>query len=401
MSPNSKTNVSSGSFRLVDADWDKEIRDAIKNDDSSLRIICPFIKQKVVERLLKNRRPQTFQVITRFNLNDFSGGVSDLAALRLMLKKGAKIRGVKNLHAKLYLFGNNRAIVTSANLTDSALLRNHEFGLIAEDSAILESCQRYFDELWKRSGSDLKIDRLAKWEKKIEEHLSRGGKGPMPSGLGDEGVNAGFSTAPIIPQGWVGEANQTFVKFFGESHKRADVSVPILDEVDRSGCHWACTYPKGKRPRKPKEGAVIYMARLVKYPNDILIYGRAIGMQHKPGRDDASDEDISLRSWKTRFPHYIRVHHAEFISGSLSNSVSLYQLMNALKYNAFKSTQFNATAGFGNTDPRKAIRQQAAMELTTEATKWLSDRLEAAFNEHGKITPAEMAQLDWPSIQMT
>lgn len=401
MSPDSKTNASSGSFRLVDTDWDKEIRDAIKNDSSSLRIICPFIKQKVVERLLKNRRPQTFQVITRFNLNDFCGGVSDLMALRLMLKKGAKIRGVRNLHAKLYLFGNKRAIVTSANLTDSALLKNHEFGLIAEDPMILNSCKRYFDELWKRAGNDLKINRLAKWEKKIEEHLARGGKGSMTPGLGDEGANAGFPIAPILPQGWVAEANQTFVKFFGESHKRADVSVPIFDEVDRSGCHWACTYPKGKRPRKPKEGAVIYMARLVKYPNDILIYGQAIGMRHIPGRDDASDEDIRLRPWKNKFPHYIRVHDAKFISGSLSNGVSLYELMDALKSNSFTSTQRNAAAGFGNTDPRIAYRQQAAVELTKEATKWLNDRFEAACDKYGKIAPAEMAKLDWPKIPKT
>lgn len=72
-------------------------------------------------------RPNEIQVITRFNLNDFAEGVSDIAALQRVLGVGGRVRGVKNLHSKLYLSGNTRAIVTSANLTAAALDRNAEF----------------------------------------------------------------------------------------------------------------------------------------------------------------------------------------------------------------------------------------------------------------------------------
>jgi hypothetical protein len=43
---------------------------------------------------------------------------------------------------------------------------------------------------------------------------------------------------------------QSFVKFFGED--RAGRSLAIVDEVRSSGCHWACTYPKRKRSRRPR-----------------------------------------------------------------------------------------------------------------------------------------------------
>ena len=33
-------------------------------------------------------------------------------------RTGARARGIKNLHAKAYIFGDRRAIVTSANLTE-------------------------------------------------------------------------------------------------------------------------------------------------------------------------------------------------------------------------------------------------------------------------------------------
>jgi hypothetical protein len=55
----------------------------------------------------------------------------------------------------------------------------------------------------------------------------------------------------------------------------------------------------------------------------------------------------------------------------------------------------------GNTDPRKAYRQQAAVELSAQGFVWLNDRLEKAFAQHGKLAPDVLEQLDWPTIPTT
>jgi hypothetical protein len=55
--------------------------------------------------------------------------------------------------------------------------------------------------------------------------------------------------------------SQWYVKFFGSNTTRADRSLGILDEVKRSGNHFACTYPRGRRPRAVRDGAVIYSKR--------------------------------------------------------------------------------------------------------------------------------------------
>ena len=120
-------------IRLVDVGWGKELIEALRADASEFKIICPFIKAGALDRLLSTR-PKLIQVITRFNLADFADGVSDLAALRRLLIAGARVRGVRDLHAKLYLFGASRAIITSANLTEAALNRNHEFGMVSQDA---------------------------------------------------------------------------------------------------------------------------------------------------------------------------------------------------------------------------------------------------------------------------
>ncbi len=90
-------------IRLVTRYWDRQLADALATDHSSVRIVVPFIKRRAAERLLEAGVPAELQVITRFNLANFVQGVSDIAALRLLLANGAVIRGLKNLHAKLYL----------------------------------------------------------------------------------------------------------------------------------------------------------------------------------------------------------------------------------------------------------------------------------------------------------
>jgi hypothetical protein len=186
------------------------------------------------------------------------------------------------------------------------------------------------------------------------------------------------------------------VKFFGEGHNRADRAASTFAEVQRSGCHWACTYPAGKRPRAVRDGDTIFVGQLVAHPNDTMIFGRVIGRKHRDGQDDATPQDVDRRSFKARWPHYIRVHHGRFVAGSLGNGVSLAELMDTYGPNAFASTSKNAAAGQGNTDPRKAFRQQAQVRLTPEAATWVTARLEEAFRVHGTVPTEELDQLDWP-----
>ena len=128
------------------------------------------------------------------------------------------------------------------------------------------------------------------------------------------------------------------------------------------------------------------------------IFGRAIAMKHDPVRDNASPEDIALRPWKEKWPRYIRVHQAEFVAGTMANGVSLNELMEALGSDSFTPTQRNAARGAGNTDPRRAYMQQAAVELSSQGLLWLGERLQEAFAEHGKVPQDTLDQLDWPTL---
>lgn len=385
-------------FRLIESGWDQVLAQAAQGEHPSLRVVCPFLKKSTIQRLLTAGKPGSIQVITRFNLDEFREGVSDTSALRLLLKHGAQVRGVKHVHAKLYLFGNTRVVVTSANLTEAAMLRNHEFGFIADQPLVVRRCGEYFNDLWCRSAPDLILDRLEEWEERIEAAQIADLKRARPPRLGDEGVDIGLPGPSVVTTPAVAAASQAFVKFLGESGNREVRTLKVLEEVKRSGCHWACAYPEGKRPRQVQPGAVMYLGRMMKQPDDILIFGRALAMAHVPGRDDATDADKKQRSWKAKWPHYIRLRDPEFLAGTLGNGVSLNALMDTLEARSFASTLRNELKGSGNTDPRKAYRQKPAVELTPDGVAWLNDELERAFTRHGKLGPAQLDRLDWPDI---
>ena len=384
--------------RLVDAGWGTELTDALRGDASALRVICPFIKVGALDRLLSHR-PGKVRVITRFKLADFAEGVSDVGALRMLLDAGARVRGIRNLHAKLYLFGASRAIITSANLTKSALDRNHEFGLVAEDRPIVATCRAYFDDLWRRGGDDLMRDQVDDWDQTVIRHRALGGRPREQTGLGDFGADAGMvDPLPVRLPAAVVDAPQAFVKFLGEGDSRVPLSFTTIEEIERAGCHWAVAYPASKRPSGVQDDAIIFIARLTRDPNDIRIFGHAVGMKHQPGRDDATSADIALRPRKEKWPRYIRVHHAEFVAGTMANGVSLNELMDTLDADSFAPTQRNAARGQGNTNPRRAYLQQAAVELSPAGLSWLGDRLQAAFDAHGKVPKDTLDRLDWPDL---
>jgi hypothetical protein len=196
----------------------------------------------------------------------------------------------------------------------------------------------------------------------------------------------------------MGAMQAAFVKFFGRAGTRTAWDAPVLDVLARTGAHWAGTYPAGRRPRSVRDGDRIFMAQLVARGGvaDIAVFGRAVALAHVEGRDDADADDLALRPWKARWPHYIRVHDGWFVGGTLADAVSLGELMDALGAEAFASTQRNALVGKGNVDPRQAYRQQPAVRLSHEGAEWLDARLEEAFARVGRLSDAALARLDRP-----
>jgi len=387
-------------FRLIDSGWDTEFDDAAANCHDELFIVTPFLQLSAVQHLFSGR-PRKVSVITRFALEDLYAGVSSTDALSWLLEQGAEIKGVRNLHAKAYIFDDKRAFVTSANLTWAALIRNHELGFVTTDGTVVRECRAYFTRLWEKASGPLSRSELENWKSQIDTTRSAGGQPQSRDKLGDFGANLDIS--PHLPPDIHFEiGSQALVKFFGRSGERISRTLSVFEEVRDSGSHWACNYPASIPPARVEEGATIFLSHLVGEPDDIVVYGRAVALAHDRVRDRATPEEIEARPWKKDWPLYLRIRDATFVNGTLQNGIPLSELMDALRHDSFASTQsnFHANAedgGTRNTNPRMAFRQRPDVMLTREGALWLNTRLEQAFANHGTIPGTPLDTLDWPT----
>ena len=106
----------------------------IKEANKEMLFCAPFIKKEIVDEILSNRKPGVvLEVITSANLANFVNGSLDVEAIKTLLEAGIKVLNFQNLHAKIYLFDNKKALVTSANLTNNALYNNYEYGLLLHE----------------------------------------------------------------------------------------------------------------------------------------------------------------------------------------------------------------------------------------------------------------------------
>ena len=85
-------------------------------------IIVPFIKLEAIEQLLKSQpNLRGLKVVVRWHPQDLCAGVSDLEVYEYLRSRGCALFLHPRIHLKLYIFGNNAAICTSANLTMKGL----------------------------------------------------------------------------------------------------------------------------------------------------------------------------------------------------------------------------------------------------------------------------------------
>lgn len=108
--------------------------DLVSNANDSLYLCAPYIKKDVIDDILTKRKDGVDTVvITSSNIHNFLNGSLDISAIKKLIDNGVMVRNYQGLHAKIYLFDTKKALITSANLTNNALYRNFEYGLLVED----------------------------------------------------------------------------------------------------------------------------------------------------------------------------------------------------------------------------------------------------------------------------
>ncbi|NLO04799.1 MAG: hypothetical protein GX131_03100 [candidate division WS1 bacterium] len=140
--------------------WDDVFVQLIRSAHTSADICAPFVNRGGTDLLLKDLTAQAHvRLLSSFNAAHFCGGYSDTRAFRDVLLRGGEVKNCQRLHAKIYLFDQTSAVVTSANLTNGGLRTNVECGVLLRDNETVAHLSEAFAQLWDdeasgRIGSD-------------------------------------------------------------------------------------------------------------------------------------------------------------------------------------------------------------------------------------------------------
>ena len=143
-------------MQYIQPPWENYFFSKVQASKKSLFISSPYIKYPVAallcEILQSKHNPNvSVEILTRVRIQDLIDGASDLEAFEKLLQLAevpgleVTVKCISNLHAKVYIFDENSAIVTSSNLTPSGLKSNVEYGIeITEQIAI----QQILDDMY-------------------------------------------------------------------------------------------------------------------------------------------------------------------------------------------------------------------------------------------------------------
>lgn len=143
-------------------DWYRTLFDCIKVAQQDVFLVSPWLKMAGAELILNALFENTtgmphVRLLTTLEDADLaeSSRISDLEAYLLLVSYGVAVRVVRGLHAKIYIFDDAQAIVTSGNLTARGLGRtsicNLEVALHVTSGEVVHALKAQLSPVWASS----------------------------------------------------------------------------------------------------------------------------------------------------------------------------------------------------------------------------------------------------------
>jgi hypothetical protein len=196
---------------------------------------------------------------------DIASGATSLEALGTLIQSGVECRKLSErprLHAKVYVFGSSRAVITSANLTGSAFDSNIEVGAEVPADRV-PPLVAWFDRLWKIA-SPLNLKRLSELQSETRmlraEYMKFKKKAKAKLGLQTDGKQSGKISDKL--QDLFAKANRYFVCNTDRRDGRRTPTGGFVLEQEMCNRGFAAAWEQFKFPNhmeKVKAGDAIFM----------------------------------------------------------------------------------------------------------------------------------------------
>ncbi len=125
-----------------------EFMQLVENSEKEIKLCAPFIKTNIIDDIFSYKRKNVnITAITNIRLMSFYRKVLDIDALSKIIVSNGIAFNYPLLHAKIYIFDNEKLIITSANLTESGLKRNKEYGIFTDEIDLVRTANNDFNNM--------------------------------------------------------------------------------------------------------------------------------------------------------------------------------------------------------------------------------------------------------------
>src|SRR5438067_617862 len=104
---------------IITSPTDRWVKQGIADCRKLFSVSSPYIGSYLSALVTHLPSDVRLTVLTRTTLADFATQSSDLNAVTKLAERAGGILSLSSLHAKVYIFDNRKALVTSANATHS------------------------------------------------------------------------------------------------------------------------------------------------------------------------------------------------------------------------------------------------------------------------------------------
>lgn len=152
---------------LLSSPWATHYYSLIEMAQEELFIAAPYIvgaplrKTSAILKEKQRGNPLRVNVLTNLAIESLLAGSLDIEALLSLVNSVANVTVtyLPGLHAKIYIADSKAAVITSANLTNNGLSRNHEYGVLLHDPILVRQVRKNLT-MYGALGSHISLDTL-------------------------------------------------------------------------------------------------------------------------------------------------------------------------------------------------------------------------------------------------
>lgn len=139
-------------MQILKTPWKKNLLELVAQSKKSIKITSPFVKENICNELINVKNKNTkIELITSFKLMNIYSGSLDLSGLETVIQNNGVVKNFPKLHSKIYLFDDQKVIISSGNLTNGGLINNYEYGIFTEDKEFVSTV---VDDYYEISNND-------------------------------------------------------------------------------------------------------------------------------------------------------------------------------------------------------------------------------------------------------